>query len=102
MTLGHVVIWAQADRRRGGGFGFAHLFWFKAGADGSPLWTSAVCGYDPARHDGVAGVEPLWRTGLAVPDDAPRCSRCEARADALVGHTFYPLGQHPVDVEAAR
>ena len=91
---GNIVLWGQADRNRGAGFGFAHLFWRDA-ETGLDNGHQAVCGYDPTRHNGVALEQVTFRP---APDDAPRCSRCETREAALVGHTYYPLGEHPVDI----
>jgi hypothetical protein len=62
--------WYRADRGRGGGWSFAHLF---ATVDG-PIVQSA-CGYQPGR----AGQRVIYAP--ALPTD-PRCSRCE-RLEAM-------------------
>lgn len=91
---GQVVAWAQADR--GQGFGGAHLFWRDA-ETGLDEGHRAVCGYNPTRHNGQAR-DVQFRP--AAPE-AARCRHCEARADALMGHVYYPIGQHPADLAKA-
>lgn len=68
--------WGQADRQRGAGWSFAHLFWVETDGPGLASW-KAVCGYDPTRHNGVTVDEVRFQP---APEDAPRCSRCEKRA----------------------
>ena len=87
---GFVWRWGQADRRRGGGWSFAHLFPRDA-ETGLDEGHQARCGYDPTH--GTDGV--VFR---AAPEDAPRCSRCERGAEAVRGHVYYPLGEHPADL----
>lgn len=92
---GSIVMWGQADR--GGGFGFAHLFWRNAANQGAiDDGHQAVCGYDPTRHNGQARDVRFQPAG----EDAVRCSKCERREAALVGRTWYPIGQHPADRKA--
>ena len=86
---GTVWLWAQADRQRGAGWSIAHLFPRDA-ETGLDHGYEAHCGYDPTK---LPFGDVVFR---AAPDDAPRCSRCE-RGTYVVGHTYYPLGQHPAD-----
>lgn len=88
---GIVWKWGQADR--GGGFGFAHLFPRDATTE-LDAGHRAHCGYDPTRHNGQAR-DVQFR---AAPVDAVRCSKCLASESAVVGHVWYPLGEHPADL----
>ena len=85
-----VYRWGQADR--GAGFGFAHLFPRDA-ATGLDDGHRALCGQDPtARHNGRVADAVSFR---AAPDDAPRCAKCELRAEAgfcdRCGHSYGQL-----------
>lgn len=63
-----VWLWGQADRQRGAGWSFAHL-WPRDAGTGLDEGHVAFCGYDP-----TDGADVVFR---AAPADAPRCSRCE-------------------------
>ena len=91
---GHFLHWWQADRQRGAGWSFAHLFWTDQ-ATGNP--TVTVCGYDPAR---LPNFGPDGLRFRPAPAEASRCSRCEGGPTAPLGTLYYPLGEHPDDVAA--
>lgn len=75
--MSYVYLWGQADRNRGAGWSFAHLF-PRDEATGLDEGHKAACGYDPtARHNGNIAESVSFRV---APDDTPRCSRCEAKA----------------------
>lgn len=71
------IVWNVGTGRPPGGAGwsFAHLFPRDAAVPAIDAGHQARCGYNPTRHNGVVVDEVRFRL---APEDAPRCSRCEA------------------------